>query len=62
MRLRDIDDEKGNPAAILIVEIVQGGYLPPERRSSVAAEDKDHRLLRIQVGQTNSAGFIQFSQ
>ncbi len=62
MRLGDIDDEKGDPAAIPVVKIVQSGNLPPERRSGVAAENKDHQLLRIHVGQTNLAGFVEFSK
>jgi len=34
--------------AVLLVEFVEGGNLPPERRSGVAAEDQHYRLLRRQ--------------
>ena len=45
MRFEDVNDEEGDAVAILIKELVEGGNLPPERRSSVAAKDKDDWLL-----------------
>ena len=42
VRLADVDDEERGCVAVLRVEIVQGGNLPPERRSGVAAEDQHH--------------------
>jgi len=38
MRLGDVHNQEGNPPAILLVKLIQGRNLPPERRSSVAAE------------------------
>jgi hypothetical protein len=45
MRLDDVDDQERNAVAVLIVELVESGNLPPEGRSGVAAEHKHHRLL-----------------
>src|SRR6267378_1778010 len=36
MRFGDVDDEELDLVRILLVELVEGGNLPPERRSSVA--------------------------
>jgi hypothetical protein len=43
MRLGDVDDEEINSVFVLVVEFVEGGNLPPEGRSGVAAEDQDYR-------------------
>jgi hypothetical protein len=45
VRFENVDDEEGDAVAVLIGELVEGGNLPPERRSSVAAEDEHNRLL-----------------
>jgi hypothetical protein len=42
MSLSDINDRKGSAIAVLVVESVEGRSLPPERRSSIAAEDEDY--------------------
>jgi len=47
MRFGDVDHQESNFALILIVELVEGGNLPPERRSSVAAENHDYRLRLV---------------
>jgi hypothetical protein len=47
MRLEDIDDKKRDPAAVLVVKLVQGRNLPPERRSSVTAKNEYDGLPRI---------------
>lgn len=46
MCLLNIDNEEVGAIFVLAVEIVEGGNLPPEGRSSVAAEDEDHRAAR----------------
>ena len=46
MRFRDVDDQKGYPVLVVIVELVEGGHLPPERRSGVAPKDKHDGLIR----------------
>ena len=45
MGFEDVDDQKRDVVSILIVELVEGGNLPPEGRSGVAAEDEDDGLL-----------------
>ena len=46
VRLLDIDDEKIDLVAVLAVELIEGGNLPPEGWSSVATEDQYHGLAR----------------
>jgi hypothetical protein len=45
MRLGDVDDEEADLVRILIVELVEGGNLPPKGRSGVAAEDENDGLM-----------------
>ena len=47
VRLGDVHHEKRDFASILIVEFVEGRNLPPEGRSSVAAENHHYRLLLV---------------
>ena len=44
MGFANVDHEKSNPPAILLVEFVEGRNLPPERRSGVASKYQNHRL------------------
>jgi hypothetical protein len=39
VRLGDVDDEELYFVPVLLIELVQSGNLPPERRSGVTAED-----------------------
>ena len=48
MRLSDVNGQKCDLPLVLLIEMIEGGNLPPERRSSVAPEDEDDRLLLIQ--------------
>ena len=41
---------EGDPALVFRIEIVEGGNLPPERGSSVAAENQDYRHLLAERG------------
>jgi hypothetical protein len=50
MRFADVDDVEGRTIAILAIELVEGGNLPPERRSRVAAEHEDDRPLAAERG------------
>jgi hypothetical protein len=50
MRLRDVDDEERDPFSVLLVEVVEGGNLPPKGWSGVATEDHHHRLLPVELG------------
>jgi hypothetical protein len=45
MRFDNIDNQKGNAPAILLVKLIEGRNLPPEWRSRVAAEYQNHGLL-----------------
>jgi hypothetical protein len=42
MRFRDVHDQESNLLPVLLGELVEGGNLPPERRSSVAAKDQHY--------------------
>src|SRR5450755_3281687 len=60
MRLRDVDDQECDLISVLLVELVKGGNLPPERRSSVAAEDQHDRVaLRCQTGELNRGALVE---
>jgi hypothetical protein len=50
MSFGDIHHQKGDTILVLLVEFVEGRNLPPEGRSSVAAENQYNRLLLIQGG------------
>ena len=54
MRFRDIDDQERHLACVLVIELVEGGDLPPERRSGVAAEDHDHRPCSIDLREAHA--------
>jgi hypothetical protein len=53
MRFGNINNQKGNPTAILLEEFIESGSLPPEGWSSVAAKDQHHRLLFVQYRELN---------
>jgi hypothetical protein len=48
MRLCDVDNQERDLLPVLIVELIERGNLPPERRSSIAAEKQHDRLRRRQ--------------
>jgi hypothetical protein len=45
VRFGDVDHEESDLPCILFVELVEGGNLPPERRSSVASKHQHYRLV-----------------
>ena len=55
MRLLDVHDEEGGPIAVLRVKTIELGNSRAKRRSRVAAEDEDHRLLTVLVRQRHRA-------
>ena len=55
MRFADVHDVERDLIFILFVELVESGNLPPERRSSVAAENQDYRFLAAHRRQLKSA-------
>jgi hypothetical protein len=42
MRFRNVDDQKRDLISVLLVELVEGGNLPPEGRSGVTSEYENH--------------------
>ena len=46
MGFENVDDQESDALSVIVVELVEGGNLPPERRSRVAAEYEYDRLLR----------------
>jgi hypothetical protein len=50
MGLKDIDRVEIDLSLVLLRKLVQGGNLPPERRSSVAAEDEHHWPVLPKLG------------
>jgi len=46
---QNVHRQKLHPVVILIVELVEGGNLPPERRSGVGAEDQGDGPLREEL-------------
>jgi len=47
MGFGDIHDQESNAVAVLLIEFVKGGSLPPEWWSSVAAKNQHHRLFLV---------------
>lgn len=60
--LEDIDDKKRDLASILVIELIEGRNLPPERRSSIATEDEYDRLVRSQRRQSDSVRLVKLHQ
>jgi hypothetical protein len=60
MGFGDVDDQELHAVFVLVVELGEGGHLPPEGRSSVAAEDQRHGLLLVERGKLDVGGFVQF--
>jgi hypothetical protein len=60
VRLGDVDDQESRPAPILLVKLVEGGNLPPKRRSGVAAKDQNHGLLLVEERKLNALTLVEF--
>ena len=54
----DVDGVKSDVITILLVELVEGRNLPPEGRSSVAAEDKHDRFLSMERRKADVAALV----
>lgn len=52
----DVDDVEVDAIAVLAIELVEGGNLPPEGRSSIAAEDEDNGFGG-ELGRESDAAF-----
>jgi hypothetical protein len=55
VRLADLNDIERGAILVLLVEFIEGGNLPPEGRSGVAAEDEDYGFLAAQRRQLEMA-------
>lgn len=62
MGLGDVHDQEGDTVAILLVELIEGGSLPPEWRSSVATEDEHHRLPLVHFSQMDDAALVHLRE
>ena len=62
MRFKNIDNQEGDFAVVVVVELVEGGNLPPEGRSSVAAEDEDDGRVSRERGELHAIGFVEFEE
>ena len=62
MGFGNVNNQEDNAPAILLVKLIKGRNLPPERRSSVAAEYQNYGLLLVQQRQLNSLALVQLEQ
>ena len=60
MRFQNVDNQEGDFAVVVVGELVEGGNLPPEGRSSIAAEDEDDGRVSREGGELDAIGFIEF--
>jgi hypothetical protein len=58
----DVDRQERDLAVIVVVEFVESGNLPPEGRSSVAAEDEDNWLLGGERGELDGLALIELEE
>jgi hypothetical protein len=59
VRFGNVNHLEADAIAISLVKFIQGGNLPPERRSSVAAKYEHDGLLLIQYRKPNAFAFVQ---
>src|SRR5882762_5762312 len=62
MRLGDVDHQESDAAAVLLVEFIEGGNLPPEGRSSIAAENEDDVLGLVDLGELDPCAVVELHQ
>ena len=56
--LLDIDDKKIDLIAVLAVDLIEGGNLPPKGRSSIAPEDEHHGLAGETLGKPDAVAAV----
>lgn len=59
MRFENVNGVERDLIFVLIVELVQGRNLPPERRSGVTAKDEDDGLFAAKGAELHVSGFVQ---
>src|SRR5882757_9505336 len=62
MRLSNVDHQKGDAAAVLLIKLIESGNLPPEGRSSVASENEDDGLSLVDLGELDFGGVVELHQ
>jgi len=62
MGFENVDGQEADFAVVVVVKLVEGGNLPPEGRSSVAAEDEDNGLPGGKLGELDALAFVEFEQ
>ena len=62
MRFDDVDDQERDLLVVLVIELVEGGNLPPEGRSSVAAEDEDDGSFGGECGKLDALALVELQQ
>jgi len=60
--LGDVNHQERDAAAVLLVELIEGGNLPPEGRSSVAAEHENDGLGLIQLRELHPGAVVKLHQ
>jgi hypothetical protein len=60
MSFGNIDNQKSDFALVLLVQFVEGRNLPPEWRSSVAAEHHYHWFNMVESRQLNGSAPVKF--
>ncbi len=59
MGLGNVHHKKCDAILVLIVELVEGGNLPPEWRSGITAENQDRGLLLSDFGELDASALVQ---
>jgi len=62
VRFQNVHDQKRDLAAILIIELVEGGNLPPEGRSGVTSENEHYRLSGSQRRQLDAVRLVELEK
>jgi hypothetical protein len=59
MGFENVDNEESDGIAVLVIEFIEGRNLPPEWRSSVAAEYQHDRFLRGESREPDGLALVQ---
>jgi len=62
MCFQNVDRQESHLIPVFLVKLVEGGNLPPERRSGVAAKYQNDRLLSSQGRELNLPALVLFHE
>ena len=62
MRLGDVDHRESDLISVLLIELVEGGSLPPKWGSGITPEYEHDRLLLVQRREFNGSALIYLQQ